>query len=233
MSGAVAIFVKTPGRSALKTRLVTVCGRAWAEDWYRRAALAVASVAQRACASTGMVAYWAVAESGAESEWSGLPTIGQGEGSLGARMARVHAALVARHGFALLIGADTPQLDADSLVTAAHWLQRAQTTAQTIPTSAARFALGPAADGGFWLFGSNRPVAAETWSSVRYSQPHAARDLQHALHGLGKWRVFNQLADVDHAEDLDVALRALDALTNPTRAQLALSRWMHAAESVL
>jgi hypothetical protein len=34
----------------------------------------------------------------------------QGEGELGARMGRVHAELLARHDFALLLGADTPQL---------------------------------------------------------------------------------------------------------------------------
>ncbi len=233
MSGAVAIFVKTPGRSALKTRLAAVCGRAWAEHWYQLAAAAVASVTQRACDGTGMLAYWAVAEAGAESEWAGLPVIDQGDGTLGERMARVHAALVVRHGFALLIGADTPQLGADALVVTAHWLGSGSTTIEMPATSAARFALGPAADGGFWLFGANRPVAVETWTAVQYSQPDAARDLQRAMRGLGAWHVLDELTDVDHAEDLDSVRQALDELPDPTPEQLALSRWMRDAAPVL
>lgn len=234
VTGAVAIFVKTPGHSALKTRLAAVCGRAWAEHWYVLAAAAVASVAQRACAATGMVAYWAIAEAGAQSAWPDLPTIAQGDGTLGERMARVHAALVARHGFGLLIGADSPQLSADALVAAARWLVVPSATATVPPPDlVGRFALGPAADGGFWLFGSNRAVATRIWTAVRYSQPHAGRDLQHAMRGLGTWHLLAQLIDVDHADDLEVARRALDDLADPTPAQLALARWMRDAGPVL
>src|SRR5690606_525788 len=58
MSGALAIFVKTPGWSALKTRLAAGTGDAYAERWYRLAADAVASVAIRARAQHGLTAYW-------------------------------------------------------------------------------------------------------------------------------------------------------------------------------
>ena len=233
VTGAVAIFVKTPGYSALKTRLAAVCGRAWAEHWYALAAAAVASVAQRACDATGMVAYWAVAEAGAQSEWPHLPTMAQGDGTLGERMARVHTALVARHGFALLIGADSPQLSADALIAAARWLEIAPAIASIPPQdSVGRFALGPASDGGFWLFGSNRAVAANIWTAVGYSQPHAGRDLQHAMRGLGEWHFLDPLTDVDHADDLEVARLALEDLADPTPAQLALARWMREAAPV-
>lgn len=233
MIGAVAIFVKTPGRSALKTRLAATCGQAWAEQWYRLAASAVASVALRVCADTGMVGYWAVAEAGAEAQWPELPTVNQGEGTLGQRMARVHAQLVARHGCGLLIGADTPQLRPDALVAAARWIGGEPAAAGETSKPSARFALGPAADGGFWLFGANRPVAVATWSAVQYSQPHAARDLRHAMRGLGQWQVSGVLTDVDHAEDLPVAQLALEALADPTPAQCALLRWMQQTAPVL
>src|SRR4029079_3252618 len=42
----VAIFVKTPGHSPVKTRLAADRGQAWTEAWYRRAAAAVAAVAR-------------------------------------------------------------------------------------------------------------------------------------------------------------------------------------------
>ena len=92
MSG-VAIFVKTPGHSPVKTRLAADRGQAWTEAWYRRAAAAVAAVARATIATS----YWAVAEPEAiaTGAWPDLPAIAQGDGGLGSRMARVHAELVA------------------------------------------------------------------------------------------------------------------------------------------
>ncbi|HEV8692715.1 MAG TPA: hypothetical protein VGQ93_00795, partial [Lysobacter sp.] len=62
MTVGLAIFVKTPGYSPVKTRLAADCGRAYAEAWYRRAAAAVASVAKIAADREGIAVYWAVAE---------------------------------------------------------------------------------------------------------------------------------------------------------------------------
>src|SRR3546814_381382 len=67
--GALAIFVKTPGHSGLKTRLAAERGERYAVEWYRRAAAAVSSVARRAHARHGVTAYWAVAEAGALDAW--------------------------------------------------------------------------------------------------------------------------------------------------------------------
>ena len=225
MSGAVAIFVKTPGRSALKTRLAADVGRTCAEQWYRLAATAVASVVKRACMEHAMTAYWAVAEADAERDWPELPTIVQGDGGLGERMARVHAQLVAAHGFALLIGADAPQLSADALGEAAQWLA-ADATRMTSSPVQARLVLGPASDGGFWLFGSNQKIEEPIWSSVRYSRADTAQELQRAMQTLGSWRMLDELTDVDHAGDLDGLRAALAELPDGTAEQLALQRWM-------
>jgi glycosyltransferase A (GT-A) superfamily protein (DUF2064 family) len=54
----IAIFVKTPGFSPVKTRLARTHGQEYAENWYRRAAVAVAEVAILSGASV----YWAVGE---------------------------------------------------------------------------------------------------------------------------------------------------------------------------
>ena len=94
MSAGIAIFVKTPGYSPVKSRLAAECGRAYAEAWYLRAAAAVASVARttaadaKASASTGR---WRSPPRSKAVRGPAFPMLGQGEGGLGERMARVHA----------------------------------------------------------------------------------------------------------------------------------------------
>lgn len=215
-TGALAIFVKTPGHSAVKTRLAAECSERYAVEWYRRAATAVASVARQAQAQIGIASYWAVAEADALDAWPGLPTLAQGEGGLGARMARVHAQLVERHGCGLLLGADAPQLTAAQLGDAVDWLS----------SSSPRLLLGPARDGGFWLFGGNTVPPLPAWTSVRYSAANTARELRRAMHDLGDWRTLATLTDADHASDLPAVQRELLALPDPTPEQRDLARWM-------
>ena len=104
MSVAVAIFVKTPGLSALKTRLWPNLGREAAERLHMACAEAVASVVAEAGRRHGMTAYWAVAEENATAHWPGFPCVEQGAGSLGERMARVYRRMYERHGAAIRPG---------------------------------------------------------------------------------------------------------------------------------
>ena len=222
MSGAAAIFVKTVGHSAVKSRLAAERGAAFAQEFHRLAAASVASVALRAQALHGLSPYWAVAEPEALSQWHGMPAIAQVPGGLGERMAQVQAQLVARHGVGLLIGADAPQVSVALLEQARAWLAEAP----------ARLALGPARDGGFWLFGANLAPAHALWNAVRYSAPDTARELRARMQRLGRWRTLPTLADADHARDLPEVLRALRALPDPTDEQRALADWLERQELV-
>lgn len=221
--GGLAIFVKTPGHSTVKSRLAAERGSAYALDWYRHAAAAVASVARAAQAESGPAVYWAVAEADAHDAWCDFPTLAQRGGDLGTRMAHVHAQLVARHGFGLLIGADTPQVTTALLHDAATWL--------AAPSK--RLVLGRARDGGFWLFGANVVAPLETWTSVAYSQPHTARDLRATMAHVGEWRELESLTDVDRAGDLAIVQHALQSLPDPTAEQSALATWMRDRETVV
>ncbi|MCA1780504.1 MAG: DUF2064 domain-containing protein, partial [Xanthomonadaceae bacterium] len=115
MNAAVAIFVKTPGLSPIKTRLGKHAGQAIAEEWHRRAAACVAHSARQ----TGLPTYWAVAEPEAVDHalWRELPRLVQPSGSLGRRMADIYSELQRRHGSAILVGADLPQLQPRHLST--------------------------------------------------------------------------------------------------------------------
>ena len=84
MTGGLAIFVKTPALSPVKTRLARDIGQLRAEAFYLASAEAVASVALQSQRHGGAIAYWAVAESPAMTgnAWIDLPCIPQGCGTL-------------------------------------------------------------------------------------------------------------------------------------------------------
>ncbi|HWU76736.1 MAG TPA: DUF2064 domain-containing protein [Rhodanobacter sp.] len=216
MTAALAIFVKTPGLSPLKTRLAAGIGEQAALRFHQLAAAATAEVA-RAC-MPWLAPYWAVAESGATAAaaWPGFALLHQGEGDLGERLHAVYSRLLARHDRVLLIGADAPQLTLGSLQAALALLDDAQ-----MP-----FVIGDAGDGGFWLFGGRAAVPREVWTRVRYSQAQTASDLRRYLSPCGAIGAVGCLTDIDRAEDLPALRDALDALETPLPAQQALRHWL-------
>lgn len=220
MSVGLAIFVKTPGHSPVKTRLARTHGREFAEAWHRRAADTVAAVCRTAAGDARLEAYWAVAESSPEAAtcWTGLPIVGQGEGGLGERMHHVHCELITRHHGGLLIGADTPQITTDQLTAAARWLGSPEP----------RCVLGPASDGGFWLFGANRQAPRQAWDQVRFSAPDTAERFHQAMRSVGAWLMLPTLTDADEAGDLAPLSDELRALAQPLPEQRALLDWMEA-----
>lgn len=218
MSCGIGIFVKTPSLSPVKTRLWPGLGRQCAEALYLMSAEAVASVADLATRTARVHAYWAVAEADAmhTDAWLDLPHLGQGEGSLGQRMAQVYRALRSRHGAALLLGADAPQLRAEVLERAADWLD----------AQAPRLVIGRALDGGFWLFGGNTPLPDAAWLAARYSTADTCDEFVAAMRGHGDWLVVDSLRDVDTAIDLVEVHAALAGLAAPTPAQRRLFDWL-------
>lgn len=227
----IAIFVKTPGYSPLKTRLARAIGQDAAETFHRLAAAAVAEVtAQAQAAMPALVAYWAVAEAEALDApiWRALPRIPQGDGDLGARMHRVCDTLRERHGRAVLIGADAPQLHADDLLAACAALD----------THA--YALGPSEDGGFWLFATRGTVPDAAWCGTPWSQADTAARFADALrvgasghpdasgHAQADAAIatLRPLCDVDTIDDLIALAETLHALSMPTPAQATLAAWL-------
>lgn len=220
MSSSLAILVKTPALSPVKTRLWPGIGRKEAEALYLYSAEAVASVAQQANGSFGIRPYWAVAETAAlhTDAWLGLPRLPQGEGGLGERMAHVYGRLRQTHHAAILIGADAPQLTADALGRAADWLRSRE----------ARLVIGRAPDGGFWLFGGNTSLADHAWTKARYGAPDTADQFIQAMHGAGRWMELEALRDLDTDADLADVQASLAALAAPTPAQLRLTEHLAA-----
>lgn len=216
MKGGLAIFVKTPGISPLKTRLSAGIGTA-SESWYRLAADAVKSVALESRTKFGIHAYWAVAEKEAlqNSLWQSLPRLAQAETGtedLGERMGRVMRMLIRQHGFGILLGADAPQICSNDIQMAAEFLNHATP----------RLVLGPARDGGFWCVGSNHPFPIELWQSVVYSQGNTCKDFVAAFSPYAEIMNLRTLSDVDEIADLAQCNRELKILECRTAEQQAL-----------
>ena len=219
-SCGLAVFVKTPSLSPIKTRLAADIGRGAAEMLYVALTRAVASIATqaRAQAQAGLCPYWAVAEDTAfsQSYWPIFDHVVQGEGSLGERMGMIYRALRERHRAVILIGADAPQLSAQSLGDAVQWL------ASDTP----RHVIGRACDGGFWLFGSNTDISRSAWTAPEYSRPDTAERFMASIGDSAQWRELEVLRDIDTVSDIAPVLHALRSLTSLTPEQARLVRML-------
>lgn len=213
---AVAIFVKTPGLSPVKTRLAAGIGSALATEFHRRAASAVGAVVY--AAGPDVSPYWAVAEREALAHpaWDAFPTLWQGDGGLGIRLDRVYTELLERHGSVLLIGADAPQVTPALL----------RDVARTVRDGGPPYAIGPATDGGFWLFGGRAPVPPQVWRLVVYSRADTGAMLAGALRPFGAVGWVPSLADTDQVSDLPGLASALQALRGPLPEQASLGHWL-------
>ena len=218
MTPGLALFVKTPGRSPVKSRLWPAIGREAAEALYLDCATAVGEIALALQGEGRAQAYWAVAEAAASHSWQSLPVVAQGDGGLGERMAQVYATLRARHGAALLIGTDLPQLSMPALDDAVDALVHAK----------ADLVLGPSEDGGFWLVGGRVELPLAAWTAPRYSTPDARSDFLAALPQGLRVQTLDTAHDLDEPEDLAVVAAALAALPRRTEAQERVSRRLDA-----
>ena len=196
-STALAIFVKTPGLSPLKTRLASDIGVEDATTMYLNCVRGV-EAAVRALKESNPNVYvvWAVAEAAGLNSpfWQGFPVEDQGEGDLAARLGRIFNRLKATHENVILIGGDTPHIPA-------VWLSNAIRTLSADGDPVA--VIGPARDGGFYLLGANFSSAGISLASVEYSLPTTLEQLSELLFSSASLSWLPQLSDIDTLADVD------------------------------
>jgi len=216
---AIAVFVKTPGMSPVKTRLAQALGRERAEEFFRLSVAAVEETLLAVANSIDCEIYWAVAEEEAMTEacWKWFPRICQGGGALGDRVHRVLSELRSRHSAVLAIGADTPQLTSQLLISAIDTVM--------VPPYQPSHVIGRCRDGGFYLFGTNVQVAESAWDAIPWGEPGAAATLVEQLDGCGTCHELRLLSDVDEAEDLPFLCHELVEVAALTPCQQAVLRW--------
>ena len=115
---------------------------------------------------------------------AGLPCLDQGEGDLGARMARCLDRFAPRPR--LLFGADIPGIDAGVIGRAFDLLRRSD------------LVFGPAEDGGFWLAGQRGPErGAGLFDGVPWSSPETLAATLRTIPRHRRVAFAETLADVD------------------------------------
>lgn len=213
-STAIAVFVKTPGLSPVKTRLAASIGRAAAEQFYRLCTEVIQETLKTASETMDILPYWAVGEEAglSHSLWQGFEAIHTGEGGLGQRQHHIYQTLLAKYQKVILIGADSPQFSSRHINIAIDALD------------SHRFALGPAADGGYYLFAGRAPIAKHIWTNVTYSAADTARQLLAKLPTTAA--ILDTLTDVDRVDDLAVLKREFQAQTDRSDTQRQLVRWL-------
>ena len=192
--GALAIFVKTPGLSPVKTRLAESLGVEKAREFYELALVATAALAgEISKRNLNIDIYWAVAEKEAHEgeHWEGFPTIWQGEGDLGERLNTVYETLLNKHRFVCFMGADSPHLLVEDITAAIRKVR-----------SGAAFILGETTDGGFYFFGGTKPIPKNSWTSVEYSSAITFQKLSYNLLQISQVSSIPKDFDIDVINDL-------------------------------
>ncbi|OGQ07129.1 MAG: hypothetical protein A3G32_08975 [Deltaproteobacteria bacterium RIFCSPLOWO2_12_FULL_40_28] len=214
---AIAVFVKTPGITPLKTRLADTIGKESALAFYDLCLEAIQKTLSPFRQSTPALVYpyWAVAEKQGLSDhrWNDFNRVWQGNGDLGERLHHVYSTLYFVHGRVILIGADAPQLSQDALLETHHLLKDKN-----------KFVIGPARDGGFYLFGGAKALPQHVWNSVAYSQPSTCDELVTKIKSYGEVAYLPTLTDVDVYEDLPNLKSELQNSQMPT--QMEMMNWI-------
>lgn len=191
---AIAIFVKTPGVSPIKSRLAETIGEEKALEFYELSLKATQALVTEAIRKSEgkLEAYWAVAEKDQlqNDHWSSFKVISQGSGDLGERIASIYSKLQQKHRKVFLIGADSPHMNYKTLLKAEFKL-----------ISSSSYILGVTEDGGFYLFGARGIIERADWKAIPYSTEETSSVL---VETFGKSRAIflDQLFDIDYYEDL-------------------------------
>jgi len=220
---AIVVFVKTPGFSPIKTRLAASIGQFEAEFFYKLAVATLAETLNKLKKTRpNLEVFWAVAEQQALGQelWQGFPCIVQGEGSLGQRLEHVYQEMIDSFDSVILIGADSPHLDPQVLEFSLTVLDNAEQLTK------GNFVVGPARDGGFYLFGSSLKLSTKFWQQIRYETETAGSDLVQACLGLGQLEILEPELDVDTKEDLELLAQILARRCKNSLGQKALLDWL-------
>lgn len=208
MSTAIAIFVKTPSFSLIKTRLAETLGNEKALEFYHLSLDAISQVIDECDISP----YWAVAEEEGLREplWQGYPSLYTGGKGLGECQYHIYETLLKEYNKVLLIGADAPQISQNIIDQAIEHLDTND------------FVIGPASDGGYYLFGGRKSTPSKMWEFVPWSTSSTREILEGLLPSMPAHCMM--LTDVDIEENL--AKIGQEMLEYKTLGQQRLLEWL-------
>jgi len=195
MNCRILIFAKAPVPGRVKTRLIPALGEKGAAELQGQLIERTLRVAVGA--GLGTPELWCAPDTGSAffaacAKRYGVGLRAQGEGDLGARMARALESAMARGTHGLLIGCDCPALTAEYLRDAARALADGNDAV-----------FGPAEDGGYMLVGTARAQSARLFEGVAWGGASVMQDTRARLaQGGWCWHELPVLWDLDRPEDL-------------------------------
>ncbi len=211
------LFARPPLPGRAKTRLIPALGAEGAARLYRAflADAAEAAAAVRAARPTvALAAEWAL--DGGErlealplAEWLPGPFLHRRQtgSDLGARMAAALGRSLAGGGRAVLVGTDFPDLPPAIPLEAFEALARKSLQEPGLPSPPRRAAVGPAADGGYYLIGLNQP-ALEIFEDIPWGSNRVFGSTLSKLQALSfDFKILREWDDVDDPAGL-AGLRA-------------------------
>jgi uncharacterized protein len=188
----IAVMARQPQPGHAKTRLIPALGAHGAARLAQQ--LLEHALAQAQHAALGPVTLCVTPDDAplqALAQRAGAALAGQGEGDLGARMARALNHGLVQAPAALVMGSDAPELDAAVLHAAAGALNTHDSV------------LVPAFDGGFVLLGVRRPCPPGLFDGLTWSHGQVLHDTLARLreHGFAPAQLA-PLHDIDTPDDL-------------------------------
>lgn len=196
MKGALAIFVKTPEFSQVKTRLAAGIGQEGALLFYKQALEATAAFSRQVKAElVDLDVVWAVAEEQALTSdcWKEFGSVFQGEGGLGQRLHTVYTELLSRYDYVAFIGADSPHISSNEILKSISLTEKWRNE---------KFILGETFDGGFYFFGGGIQLPKNVWTNIEYSSERTSQQLELELKKFGEIEKVEKNFDIDTIEDL-------------------------------
>lgn len=196
LKGALAIFVKTPEFSQVKTRLAAGIGQEGALLFYKQALEATAAFSRQVKVElVDLDVVWAVAEEQAlkSDRWKEFGSVFQGEGGLGQRLHTVYTELLSRYDYVAFIGADSPHISSNEILKALLLTKKWRSE---------KFIIGETFDGGFYFFGGGLHLPKSVWTNVEYSSERTSQQLELELKKFGEIEKVEKNFDIDTIEDL-------------------------------
>ena len=168
MKIAIIAFAKTIGLSPVKTRLAKDIGQEKAEIIYQKLVTKIKYLfdnienSQKHC-------YFALAEKNGPQNnfWKNYQTIYTEDGNLGDRLNYIYNHFIKKYDLVIIISSDTPQIEKNHI--------------ESTINSTSDITIGPAPDGGFYLFSGKETIPAEIWKNVKYSQKDTLKTLEKNL----------------------------------------------------
>ncbi len=192
MQATLIIFAKPPAMGIAKTRLAKDIGPTHAQRVNRYCHTQTIRAASQGPWSTVLrITPDTKLQSHLGGLWpSQLDRKPQGSGDLGQRLSKAFAE--APPGPVIVVGTDAPQINTADIQNAFSALKGHDVV------------IGPAHDGGFWLFGASHTLRRRRlkFNPIRWSSEHTLSDLQKTLPVNTKTKLIHHLIDIDDEQAL-------------------------------